>query len=273
MKRLTWFCLFLVTSVSALTFAGDIQVSCEPALRVYLDGKLAGTSSAKEDGLFLANVPTGRHVIRVEKDGFVPQSFQVAVSSVPVEVKVEAFSPQPPARQPRESVPVEAKQASGTLLVTSAPQNCTVEIDGKSESKNTPSLRVEGLAAGEHTISFSKPGFDTVKGVVRILPGAPVTVRGDLTAGKLGTVYEGKGSLRLYSTPEYCTVRLLGMTKEKTGSTLNLTFLPAGEHQVVVSWKGREQSTKVVISNGQRTIVTVSFMRGDEPFVITYEPE
>ena len=77
MKIARWLCLFFVTSVAAVSFAGDIQVSCSPGLRVYLDDEFMGTSSAKEDGLFLMNVPHGTRVIRVEKDGFVPQSIQI----------------------------------------------------------------------------------------------------------------------------------------------------------------------------------------------------
>ena len=148
MKRLRWLCLLLMTGVAAMSCAGDIQVACEPVLRVYLDGKLAGTSSSKEDGLFLANVPAGAHVIRVEKDGFVPQSFQVEVAKLPIEVKVGAFSPVPVMREDVETDRAMAKQPGGKLLVTSAPQECLVEIDGKTENKSVPILLVEGLAAG-----------------------------------------------------------------------------------------------------------------------------
>jgi hypothetical protein len=273
MKCLRWLCLLLLTSVPVMSFAGDIQVACEPALRVYLDGKFVGTSSSKEDGLFLANVPEGGHVIRVEKDGFVPQSFQVDVLKLPIEVKVGEFSPEPAIRHDRETSSAKIKEPSGKLLVTSAPQNCVVEIDGKPESKSTPLLLIEGLAAGEHPISFSKPGYDRISGVVRIQPGAEVTIRGDLTAGKLETIHEGEGSLRVISTPEHCTVRFLGMTEEKTRARLNLSHIPAGEHRIVVEWKGLQLSSNVVITKGHRTVVVVSFMKGDQPFVVSYEPE
>jgi len=273
MRYLRWLCLLLVTGMTAPAFAGDIQVACEPALRVYLDGKLAGTSSSREDGLFLANVPAGAHLVRVEKDGFVPQSFNVEVRDLPVEVKVAEFSPAAQARPGSTSSGAEVQQPAGTLLVTSAPQNCAVEVDGRSQTKDTPLLRIEGLAAGEHRVAFSKPGFDPIAGVARIAPGATVTIRGDLISGKVETVHAGKGSLRVYSTPEYCTVRILGMTREKTGAVLNLSYLPAGEHRMAVSWKGLEQSATVLITDHHRTIVTVSFMKGEEPFVVSYEPE
>ncbi len=271
MKCLRWLCLLLLTSVPAISFAGDVQVACQPALRVFLDGRFVGTSSSKEDGLFLANVPEGAHIIRVEKDGFVPQNLHVEVLTLPIEVKVEAFSPEPPIR--RETSRANVKQPVGILQVTSAPQNCVVEIDGKSETKSTPLLLIKDIAAGEHSISFSKPGFDPISGVIRIQPGAEVTIRGDLQAGKVETIYEGQGSLRVISTPEYCTVLFLGMTKEKTGMRLNLSHIPAGEHRIVVLWKGLELSSNIVITKGHRTVVVVSFMKGAKPFVVSYEPE
>ncbi|MGD1146483.1 MAG: PEGA domain-containing protein [Thermoanaerobaculaceae bacterium] len=272
MKRLCWLCLFLLTVAATVSLAGDIQVSCEPGLRVYLDGKFVGTSSPKDDGLFLADVAGGGHVIRVEKDGFAPQSFQVMVQKLPIEVKVGEFSPEPP---PPERVTGSAKvvQLTGNLLVLSAPQNCDVEIDGKSELKTIPLLRIEGLTEGPHAISFSRPGYDTISGVVRVEPGADVIVQGDLKAGKVKTIQEGKGSLRVISTPDHCTVRFLGKTEEKIHASWNLSYVPAGEHRIVISLNGRDLVSNIMIIKGLKTIVTVSFMKGDEPIVVSYEPE
>jgi hypothetical protein len=75
------------------------------------------------------------------------------------------------------------------------------------------------------------------------------------------------------STPKYCTVRFLGKTLDKTDAILNISHIPAGVHRIVVSWKGRELSSDILIVNGQRTVVVVSFMKGDQPFVVSYEPE
>ncbi len=273
MRFLRWLSLLLLACVPAISFAGDVQVLCEPALRVYLDGKPVGTSSAKEDGLFLANVVEGEHVIRIEKDGFVPQSFQVQVEKIPIEVKVGALAPEPPAPRESPAGPAKVVQVAGNLIVTSAPQNCVVEVDGKAESKSVPLLRIDGLAPGQHTVAFSKPGFDRVSGVVTIPPGGDVSVRGDLLARKIETVNEGQGALRVFSTPEVCSVEILGKTHDKTGTVLNVTHLAAGEHRMVVNWRGREMSSNVLITAGHRTVVTVSFIRGEEPFVVSYEPE
>jgi hypothetical protein len=273
MKRLPWLCLVILTIVPVLSFAGDIQVACEPGLRVYLDGTFVGTSNSKEDGLFLADVPAGAHVVRIEKDGFLPQSFRVEVETLPIEVKVKGFSPEPPTRPEAETSSAAAKQPVGKLLVTSAPQDCTVEIDGKEQNKSVPLLLIEGLAAGEHAVAFSKPGYDRISGEVTIRPGVEVTVRGDLKAGKVETVYEGYGSLRVISTPEHCWVRFLGKRTENTRGRLNMSYVPAGEHRIVVLWKNLQVSGNILIAKGYRTVVVVSFMKGDKPFVVSYEPE
>jgi hypothetical protein len=42
---------------------------------------------------------------------------------------------------------------------------------------------------------------------------------------------------------------------------------------MVVEWGGRTLSAVVPISDGKRTIVNVSFIEGDRPFVITTEPK
>jgi hypothetical protein len=272
MRHARWLCLLLLFSAS-LASAGDIQVTCEPGLRVYLDGALKGTSNAREDGLFLARVPEGPHTIRVEKDGFEPQVVEVKVPALPIQVRLEPFVPRQPLGPGTEAGTAEVRQAAESLLVTSAPQDCIVEIDGRTHTKDAPQLLIDGLAAGEHTISFSKPGYDRISRVIRIHPGAEITIRGDLIAGKVEVVHEGKGSLRVISTPEHCTVRILGETRDKIGPRLNVSYLPAGEHRMVVSWKGRELSTDVLIKDRQRTIVTVRFAKGDVPFTVAYEPE
>lgn len=272
MKIARWLCLFFVMSLSAVSFAGDIQVSCSPGLRVYLDEEFMGTSSANQDGLFLINVPHGTRIIRVEKDGFVPQSIEVEVSDFPIEVRVGQLSPGPFARYTKEPEAGTVAQLVGNLTITSAPQNCTVEIDGKSETKDTPQLSIGRIAAGEHTISFSKPGYEPISHVVTIHPGADVTVRGDLFAGKVETTYEGRGALRVISNPKRCTVRFRGKTEEKIHMNLNLTHIPAGEYPIVVSIRGRKLSTSVLIMDGQRIILEVSFVKGDEPFVVSYVP-
>ena len=274
MTRAWWLVLAFLVGLSTLSVAGDIQVSCAPGLRVYLDGNLVGTSSAKEDGLYLVGVAAGRHTIRVEKEGFLAQSFQVEVFDLPMEVKVGELVPLPVTAPERKAdPPPDVRELVGSLVITSAPQNCVVEIDGRSETKSTPQLQVGGLAPGEHTIAFSKPGYERISGVVKIQPGAELTVRGNLVEGRVEVSHQGKGSLRVMSSPMRCTVRFRGSTLEKDHPKLNLSHIPAGEYDLVVTLAGRTLSARVLVNDGQRTVAVFSFMPGDEPVVVTHEPE
>ncbi|MBZ5590445.1 MAG: hypothetical protein LAO05_17990 [Acidobacteriia bacterium] len=88
------------------------------------------------------------------------------------------------------------------------------------------------------------------------------------------TIQEGPGSLHVISTPGTCTVRFRRKTLETSLGTLNLSYVPAGPHRIVVSWKGtREPSTEIMILGGQRTIVTVKPIKGSKPFDVSHKPE
>lgn len=261
----------LAMVLAAPAFAGDIQVFCEAGLRVYLDDELAGISSRLDDGLYLMDVGPGSHAVRVEKDGFAPQRFEVVLGRVPIEITVGEFEPLPP--EPESETPPEAPSLPlGSLVITSAPQNCVVEIDGVPHTKTSPQLSIGGLAAGEHTVRFVKPGYEPVSERVRINPGGTVTVRGNLKAGALEAVHQGRGSLRVLCKPSSCTVRFMGMLRTTSGGKLNLTHIPAGEYGLVVEIPGRKLVREIVILDGQRTLAEVSFMEGDEPFVVSHRP-
>jgi len=159
-------------------------------------------------------------------------------------------------------------------VITSAPQNCVVEIDGtRTEVKNTPTLTLSDLVIGRHTISFSKVGYETISGTFFVQPDTATIVRGNLIDGKVEAGAEGKGSLRVMSKPTSCEVRFAGKHYDKQYRVLNVSHIPAGDHRMVVEWGGRTLSAVVPISDRKRTIVKVSFMEGDRPFVITTEPK
>jgi hypothetical protein len=273
MRTARWLVLVCVVLFAAPLLAGDIQVLCEPGLRVYLDGDFVGVSTAKEDGRYLTGVTEGQHRLWVEKDGFLSQSFAVEIHKVPIEVKVGEFAPVPQAPPDQEPAPAEVIEAVGSLMILSAPQNCVVEVDGTPHTKDAPQLSLAGLTAGNHTVSFTKPGYAPISAVVKVEPGGEITVRGDLQGGTVEVVHEGKGSLRVYSKPTYCTLHFMGRLIEKTNQVMNMSFVPAGEYQLVASWGGREVATTITVRDNQRTIVTISFADEQHPFAVAYEPQ
>ncbi len=60
------------------------------------------------------NVPTGSHTIRVEKDGFVPQSIQIEISKFPIEVIVGDLSPELVVRTKKVAEAERSNKSSGT---------------------------------------------------------------------------------------------------------------------------------------------------------------
>lgn len=253
--------------------AGDVQVLCEPGLRVLLDGRLAGASSAREDGLFLVNLPAGVYTLTVEKEGYLPQTFRVEVPEQPIEIRVGEFVPEP--ARPAEATTGEPvrEETGGTVVITSAPQNCTVELNGAMHSKRSPLLVVSGVPPGEHAISFTKDGYPPIRGMVAVRPGVKSAVRGNLIDSRVESVHVGKGSLRVLTRPDRCNVRFLGRAAETSRGRWNLSHVPAGQHRLEVSRQGLELTVDVLIADGRRTVVSISFLPGEEPVTVSYEPE
>ena len=77
------------------------------------------------------------------------------------------------------------------------------------------------------------------------------------------------GSLQVRSKPVRCTIWFRDEIHDKAYDRFNLTKIPAGEYPMMVMIPGRKLTTTVLIVDGQRTTVEVSFMKGDDPFVIT----
>jgi len=256
-------------NATAVSSAGGVQISAEPGLRVFFDGDPMGVTTAKEDGLYLTGVARGRHTVRVEKDGFEAQTFEVNVVNRPIEVEVGQFQPVTVAAVSSSQAKTAKVEHVGSLVVTSAPQNITVEIDGRVEKKTTPQLSIGGIPVGEHTITFRKDGYETVTSVISIEEGVENTVHGDLKASKVEVVHQGLGSLRVISKPMTCTIWFRDEIHDKNYERFNLTKIPAGEYPMMVMIPGRKLTTTVLIVDGQRTTVEVSFMKGDDPFVIT----
>ncbi|MCG6964334.1 MAG: hypothetical protein LJE95_13830 [Acidobacteria bacterium] len=274
MRHAPLVCLLLALTLATVSMAGDIQVTCEPGLRVFLDNQLAGTSSASEHGLHLTNVPEGKHTIRVEKTGCFPQGFQVEVSKLPTQVTVGRFTQILDGASIVKPTPsADAREMVGKLVITSAPQYCAIAIDGKSRAKKDTFLTIGPLFRGKHSISFTGGGHSPISTVVDMEPGADVTVHGDLLNGKVDVSYEGIGSLRVISTPQVCKIKFLGKLETKTSPIFNRSYLPAGVHRMTVNWGTKLMSADVLITNHHRTVVVIDFSRDAIPFRFSYEPE
>ncbi len=291
MRYARWLVVVLAMFVAAPLYAADIQIRCEPGLEVFVDGELVGVSTAEDNGLHVADIAEGAHLVRIEKEGFRAQTFTVDMRDTDLQVEVGAFQPLPQ-RAPEETPTpraVDPAAGAGSLMILTAPQSCVVMLDGKPHAKDVPRLKLDDVAAGEHAIAFSAPGQPRISGKLTVEAGQEITIRANLNLGEIKVVRNGEtevvkdrevdvapwgqGSVRFYSEPRVCTINFSGKVIEKATPVVNRSFIPAGDYPVVASRGGREVKGTITIKRNQRAIVTISFADPLNPFTVTYEPE
>lgn len=64
------FFLLLCPSLKAEGRPASVQITCEPGVRIFIDGRFQGLTSANSNGLFVTDLPPGRHRIEAVKEGF-----------------------------------------------------------------------------------------------------------------------------------------------------------------------------------------------------------
>jgi hypothetical protein len=183
--------------VSGEEATGDLQVTCWPGYRIYLDGAFAGVTTPEEDGRYLRDVAAGEHTVRVEKLGHEPQTMTVLVpAGGAVELKVEALEALEPASvaAPTESpapvpsdetttvdVPVAAAAAAGTAVALGertvpdevTPPTSTVPETAEATAAEASETRTASAVTAEATAATATAAV--VQGVPEPQP-APDTV-------------------------------------------------------------------------------------------------
>lgn len=113
--------------------------------RVYLDNNYKGTAP-----VLFESLQPGEHRIRVEKDGFDTLARNVTLTR---------------GNESTEEFRLAAN--TGKISVTSVPAGVTIYVDGVKSGETPPSdikdlssmLEIAGVAEGEHTLKFAKPGY------------------------------------------------------------------------------------------------------------------
>jgi hypothetical protein len=190
------FMLSLSTELSAQ--GGDIQITCEPGLRIYLDGKFVGKSNANEDGKYLSNISSGRHIIRVEKTGFSPKEFirDIRAGEV-IEIKVGKLEPPGmTVTQRGESLAGDLHLNVGNLKIFSAPMRCEVRFRGQTFKKEKPEIEFGNVPTGSHSIQFTRKGI-SLSYRVMIEKGKTIEIKADFLKGKVVDITDEKRTMRL----------------------------------------------------------------------------
>jgi serine/threonine protein kinase len=190
-----------------------------------------------------------------DEEGSVPARAAAPAMPAPVQppAPVEPVVTQPPAAQaeaPEETSPTEpvrsvpAKTAKahngknkkvpapaaipGQLAVDSTPEGAQVQIDGKSDPNWLTPYTMPGLAAGEHTVVVSKPGYVQEIRTVAVTSAAKVSLVVHLAAQVV--------SMNVSSDPAGAVIYLDG--KDTAKVTPAVISLEKGNHIVLVRKPG-----------------------------------
>lgn len=189
---LLWIIVFFSGPTPVFAGTGDLQVTCEPGVRVFIDNNFRGISKESEGGLFISDLTPGAHSLKVIKKGFDAYEGEVVIKEFEaVEIKVKFTEPAQKIIQlsPEKG---EATARVGVLELRSAPMGAFVFIDGEKKTGKTD-MRIENIRVGQHEISFKREN-QSLSGVFTIVPDEPLVLKADFKNGIISNISELKKS-------------------------------------------------------------------------------
>jgi hypothetical protein len=170
---LTWF--VVACGLAAAAVGGELRLTCEPGLDIYVDGTFMGLSQTSEHGLRLKAIDDRSYTVRLEKTGFAAKEFTAIVGPTPRQIVVGELTPEG-ARDP------DGEQSFGIVEVTSNPVECTFKIAHQRGDKLEPILIVRDVPEGEQIVWLERYGM-LLKTTVTVKAGATTRITADFEAG------------------------------------------------------------------------------------------
>jgi len=158
MQRAQWISMVVCLGLAASAAAGNLWITCEPGLDVYLDGVFVGVSTGAENGKYLPGISSGAHTIRIDKVGIAPIEYSIDVSPAANQVVVGELGPEIKNGHLAATDGEDSKQLTGAIEVTSNPSDCNIKIGDQRILKNQPIMTFLGVPAGEHKMWFERSG-------------------------------------------------------------------------------------------------------------------
>jgi hypothetical protein len=152
--------LFVSASeVSAQTGSGDIQVLCPPGVEILLDSKAIGRSNTEMNGIYLENIPVGRHQIEARLPGYQALEKSVVVErGKTAEIELVFGKSTETVERIGTSDAKSAVAFTSSLEVRSVPTGASLAIDGVAKGQIDTGLRIKNLAVGAHVIRCTSGG-------------------------------------------------------------------------------------------------------------------
>jgi hypothetical protein len=151
MQKIPTISLILCLGIAISATAGDLRITCPPGLDIFVDEEFVGASTAPEDGKYLDGLSDGYHVIRIEKEGFLPKWFSANIGSKIQVLEVQELTPKPEAEQ-------KAARRSGSVRVSTSSENSTVKFGGQKTELGVNAIIFGNVLVGLHDIWFDRFG-------------------------------------------------------------------------------------------------------------------
>ncbi|GAI74739.1 unnamed protein product, partial [marine sediment metagenome] len=150
--------MLICASVSQTAEAvGDLQITADPGLRVYLDEEdnFVGKTNEYDDGLYLEGLPVGSHAVIIKKSGFLPGRFMIEIKSGrTIELTVGELKPDITIEQKGEAKEAEVEAEVGSLKIRSVPLKCDIRFLDRTINKEKDEVVIEGIPVGTYPIEF-----------------------------------------------------------------------------------------------------------------------
>ena len=149
--------LLLYTLPMEAAGGGDIQITCEPGIRIWVNDEFKGKTTSLDSGMFLEGLVPGTYRIKAVKSGFEPVFKEAnVVRGKTIEIKIAITTP---AIQVENLITGETggqDTTVGTIIFRSVPLHATIYIDGT--QIGTTDTQVKNIATGRHRIKFVYKG-------------------------------------------------------------------------------------------------------------------
>jgi hypothetical protein len=149
MKKIFLFTLLMFTNTILLGQTAYIQVEGEPNLSVFLNSKFKAKTTVELGGCVIENVPPGKNLIKIVKEGFIPFEETITLKSGEVfSYKVKPFIKNKVTIEESGNTGETDKKATietGKLIIQSVPINIKITIPSIEGISNTTKAKDEWI--------------------------------------------------------------------------------------------------------------------------------
>ena len=155
--RVALFLLLLYPLPTVASGGGDIQITCEPGIRIWVNDEFRGKTTQLDSGMFLEGLIPGTYRIKAVKSGFEPVFKEAkVVRGKTIEVKIAITTP---AMKIENLITGETggnETTVGTIIFRSVPLHASIYLNGT--KIGTTDTEVTNIATGRHHVKFVYKG-------------------------------------------------------------------------------------------------------------------